>query len=134
MRRLVSACSPTAAALSSSGSAEQLEDAVVEVFAAPSAAEQIRELERHDHFECGLADSPTEYVMSEVEHDFPWAVLHDQGWLGRPPLDKAQGVRINLWMGLAMLALGLLMLLWLWLNPPKTAVRQPSERDGEPAD
>ncbi|AEV87526.1 hypothetical protein ACWT_6514 [Actinoplanes sp. SE50] len=32
---------------------------------------------------------------------------------------KAQGVRINLWMGLAMLALGLLMLLWLRLNPPK---------------
>jgi hypothetical protein len=35
-------------------------------------------------------------------------------------IDKAQGVRINLWMGLAMLALGLLMLLWLRLNPPKT--------------
>jgi hypothetical protein len=33
---------------------------------------------------------------------------------------KAQGVRINLWMGLAMLALGLFMLLWLRLNPPKT--------------
>ena len=32
---------------------------------------------------------------------------------------KAQGVRINLWMGLAMLVLGLLMLLWLRLNPPK---------------
>jgi hypothetical protein len=36
-------------------------------------------------------------------------------------IDKAQGVRINLWMGLAMLALGLLMLLWLWLNPTKAA-------------
>ena len=35
-------------------------------------------------------------------------------------IDKAQGVRINLWMGLGMLALGLLMLLWLWLNPAKT--------------
>jgi hypothetical protein len=35
-------------------------------------------------------------------------------------IDKAQGVRINLWMGLAMLALGLLMLLWLWVNPTKT--------------
>ena len=34
-------------------------------------------------------------------------------------IDKAQGVRINLWMGLGMLALGLLMLLWLRLNPPK---------------
>lgn len=41
-------------------------------------------------------------------------------------LDKAQGVRINLWMGLAMLALGLLMLLWLRLNPPK-----PVETDEE---
>jgi hypothetical protein len=36
-------------------------------------------------------------------------------------IDKAQGVRINLWMGLAMLALGLLMLLWLWLNPTQVA-------------
>lgn len=33
-------------------------------------------------------------------------------------VEKAQGVRINLWMGLGMLALGLLMLLWLRLNPP----------------
>jgi hypothetical protein len=30
---------------------------------------------------------------------------------------KAQGVRITLWMGLAMLALGLLFLLWLRLSP-----------------
>jgi hypothetical membrane protein len=34
-------------------------------------------------------------------------------------IDKAQGVRINLWMGLAMLALGGLFLLWLRLNPTK---------------
>jgi hypothetical protein len=33
-------------------------------------------------------------------------------------IDKAQGVRINLWMGLAMLVLGGLMLLWLRLSPP----------------
>jgi len=33
-------------------------------------------------------------------------------------IDKAQGVRINLWMGLAMLALGVFFLLWLRLNPP----------------
>jgi hypothetical protein len=39
---------------------------------------------------------------------------------GKSEIDKAQGVRINLWMGLAMLALGLFMLIWLWLNPPKT--------------
>jgi len=35
-------------------------------------------------------------------------------------IKKAQGVRINLWMGLAMLALGLFMLVWLRLNPPET--------------
>ncbi len=34
-------------------------------------------------------------------------------------IEKAEGVRINLWMGLAMLALGGLMLLWLRLNPPE---------------
>jgi hypothetical protein len=38
---------------------------------------------------------------------------------GKSEIDKAQGVRINLWMGLAMLALGGLMLLWLWVNPAK---------------
>jgi hypothetical protein len=49
-------------------------------------------------------------------------------------LDKAQGVRINLWMGLSMLALGLLMLLWLRLNPP-TAPDPSAERDsGGPPD
>jgi hypothetical protein len=32
-------------------------------------------------------------------------------------LEKAQGVRINLWMGLAMLVLGLLFLLWQWWRP-----------------
>jgi len=36
-------------------------------------------------------------------------------------IDKAQGVRINLWMGIAMLVLGLLMLLWLRLSPPEPA-------------
>ena len=30
---------------------------------------------------------------------------------------KAQGVRINLWTGLAMLALGALFLVWQWLRP-----------------
>src|SRR3954466_14787386 len=34
-------------------------------------------------------------------------------------INKAQGVRINLWMGLAMLAFGVLMLVWLRLNPTK---------------
>jgi hypothetical protein len=32
-------------------------------------------------------------------------------------IDKAQGVRINLWAGLAMLALGVLFLLWQWIRP-----------------
>lgn len=34
-------------------------------------------------------------------------------------IDKAEGVRINLWMGIGMLVLGLLFLLWLRLNPPE---------------
>jgi hypothetical protein len=46
---------------------------------------------------------------------------------GSSEIDKAQGVRINLWMGLAMLALGLLMLLWLRLNPPKPVAEQAEE-------
>jgi hypothetical protein len=41
-------------------------------------------------------------------------------------IDKAQGVRINLWMGLAMLVLGLLFLLWLRLNPPATPDVRPT--------
>jgi hypothetical protein len=42
-------------------------------------------------------------------------------------IQKAQGVRINLWMGIAMLALGAFMLLWLRLNPPHAP--QPSRGD-----
>ena len=46
-------------------------------------------------------------------------------------LTKAEGVRINLWMGLAMLALGLLFLLWQWWRPAEvpadTAPDAPSE-------
>ena len=47
----------------------------------------------------------------------------------RAEIEKAQGVRINLWMGLAMLALGLLMLLWLRLSPPA-----PSPPPADPPD
>ena len=36
---------------------------------------------------------------------------------GSAALDKAQGVRINLWAGIAMFAVGLLFLLWQWLRP-----------------
>jgi len=32
-------------------------------------------------------------------------------------IDKAQGVRINLWTGIGMLVLGLLFLLWQWMRP-----------------
>jgi hypothetical protein len=48
---------------------------------------------------------------------------------GPSELEKAQGVRINLWMGLGMLALGLLMLLWLRLNPPKEPVVKEEGRE-----
>jgi hypothetical protein len=40
---------------------------------------------------------------------------------GKAEIDKAQGVRINLWMGLAMLVLGGLFLLWLWWRPIEVA-------------
>ena len=46
-------------------------------------------------------------------------------------IDKAQGVRINLWMGIGMLIFGLLMLLWLRLNPPKAP--DPADLDDRPA-
>ena len=49
-------------------------------------------------------------------------------------IEKAQGVRINLWMGLAMLALGLFMLLWLRLNPPSGAELEPEHEPEPPSD
>ncbi|WP_229403123.1 hypothetical protein [Micromonospora okii] len=45
---------------------------------------------------------------------------------GPAEIDKAQGVRINLWAGLAMLAFGLLFLLWQWLRPA-----EPPESTGD---
>ena len=51
-------------------------------------------------------------------------------------INKASGVRINLWMGLAMLVVGLLMLLWQWLSPvdaPAKSEASPGE-DGERAE
>lgn len=43
-------------------------------------------------------------------------------------LDKAEGVNINLWTGLGMLALGVFFLAWLWLRPIRHVV---VEGDGE---
>jgi hypothetical protein len=40
-------------------------------------------------------------------------------------LDKAQGVNINLWAGLGMLALGVLFLLWQWVRPSHPEQRAP---------
>jgi hypothetical protein len=42
---------------------------------------------------------------------------------------KAQGVRINLWAGLVMLAFGLLMLLWQWLRPVRPAGEEEELRE-----
>jgi hypothetical protein len=43
-------------------------------------------------------------------------------------LDKAQGVRINLWTGLAMLALGAIFLIWQWWRP---AQAPPTPENGD---
>jgi hypothetical protein len=48
---------------------------------------------------------------------------------GPSDLEKAQGVRINLWMGIGMLVLGLLMLLWLRLNPPAEPSGKESDQE-----
>lgn len=47
-------------------------------------------------------------------------------------IDKAQGININLWTGLGMLALGLFFLVWLWLRPtahPTPTLPAPEEGD-----
>ncbi|GIF68929.1 hypothetical protein Ais01nite_69640 [Asanoa ishikariensis] len=48
---------------------------------------------------------------------------------GSAAIDKAQGVRINLWAGLAMLTVGLLFLLWQWLSPADAP--EPTGSSGE---
>jgi xanthine/uracil/vitamin C permease (AzgA family) len=45
---------------------------------------------------------------------------------GDAEVAKAAGVRINLWMGLAMLALGGLFLLWLWWRPAAPPATPPA--------
>ncbi|RKR86021.1 hypothetical protein BDK92_0240 [Micromonospora pisi] len=49
----------------------------------------------------------------------------------RAEIDKAQGVRINLWAGLAMLLFGLAFLLWQWLRPVETADVSTAQRRGD---
>jgi hypothetical membrane protein len=46
-------------------------------------------------------------------------------------INKASGVRINLWMGLAMLVVGLLMLLWQWLSPVEGPTKGEASSQGE---
>ncbi|MGW0846453.1 hypothetical protein ACWD26_41270 [Streptomyces sp. NPDC002787] len=50
-------------------------------------------------------------------------------------IDKAEGVNINLWTGLGMLALGVFFLAWLWLRPvapPVEGERWREEREEGP--
>ena len=42
-------------------------------------------------------------------------------------LEKAQGVRINLWTGVAMLVLGVLFLLWQWWRPLEVGPAESAE-------
>ena len=44
---------------------------------------------------------------------------------------KADGIRINLWLGLAMLLLGALFLLWVWLRPLQIE-KHPLDEDRAP--
>lgn len=48
-------------------------------------------------------------------------------------LDKAAGIRINLWLGLGMLALGLFFAVWAKVNPVKHEEPRPEQRDRPPA-
>jgi len=48
-------------------------------------------------------------------------------------LEKAQGVRINLWAGLGMLALGALFLLWQWWRPAQAPVEAPHDEASPPS-
>ncbi|SIR67031.1 hypothetical protein [Micromonospora avicenniae] len=49
-------------------------------------------------------------------------------------IDKAEGVRINLWAGLAMLAFGLLMLFWQWVRPAEPPAAEQDGVIGQPDD
>lgn|SRR5690349_13002821 len=53
---------------------------------------------------------------------------------GGTEIDKAQGVRINLWMGLAMLGLGAFFLLWLRWRPAAVPTTRTTEDETGPPD
>jgi hypothetical protein len=48
-------------------------------------------------------------------------------------LSKARGVRINLWVGLAMLALGVLFLIWQWARPVRLGESARDQRTDRPS-
>ncbi|MFD9125074.1 hypothetical protein [Kitasatospora sp. NPDC059571] len=63
------------------------------------------------------------------------AVLTAVGTFDGPAaIAKAQGVRINLWTGLGMLALGAAFLLWLRLSPPEAPAEAPAGAPDESGD
>ncbi|MFH8882410.1 hypothetical protein [Streptomyces californicus] len=47
-------------------------------------------------------------------------------------LEKAEGVHINLWTGLAMLALGLFFLVWMKLRPAEAPASPEHDQDPDP--
>ncbi|HEX6352387.1 hypothetical protein [Actinophytocola sp.] len=47
-------------------------------------------------------------------------------------IDKSAGVNINLWAGLAMLAVGALFVLWTWLRPLRVPAQD--DKDGSTVD
>ncbi|MFD0783644.1 hypothetical protein ACFQZ8_06935 [Micromonospora azadirachtae] len=49
-------------------------------------------------------------------------------------IDKAEGVRINLWAGLAMLVFGLLMLFWQWVRPAEPPAAEQDRVIDQPGD
>ena len=43
---------------------------------------------------------------------------------------KASGIDINIWTGLGMLLLGVLMLVWMMVSPPRVGASEPDDEDG----
>jgi hypothetical protein len=49
---------------------------------------------------------------------------------GDDAADKAAGIDINIWTGLGMLLLGVLMLVWMKVSPPRIGATEDDEEDG----